>query len=100
VSLRDWLKVNGSLFGEFYPPATCCGAPEVMRTPSVVVQAIRRPEDVIASRHRIVEHYTAPPVLPIPIAPAAAVLNPDSLAGQFQFPAGTLISQVEIDVTP
>jgi hypothetical protein len=100
VSLRDWLKVNGALFGEFYPPATCCGTPEVTRTPSVVVQAIRRPEDVAPSRHRIVEHYTAPAVLPIPIAPAAAVLNPDSLIGQFQFPAGTLISQVEIDVTP
>jgi hypothetical protein len=100
AGLRDWLKVNGALFGEFYPLATCCGAPEVTRTPSVVVQAIRRPEDVLASRPRFVEHYTAPAVLPIPIAPAAAVLNPDSLIGQFQFPAGTLLSQVEIDVTP
>ncbi|MGI4819876.1 MAG: hypothetical protein ACRYFV_01585 [Janthinobacterium lividum] len=38
--------------------------------------------------------------LAVPEAPAAAALNPDSLAGQFQFPAGTLLSQVEIDVTP
>jgi hypothetical protein len=98
VGLRDWLKVNGSLFGEFYPLATCCGAPEVSRTPSVVVQAIRRPEDVIASRHRLVDHYTAPAVLPIPIAPAAAVLNPDSLDGQFQLPPGATLDQLEIDV--
>jgi hypothetical protein len=38
--------------------------------------------------------------LPIPEAPAAAVLDQDLLTGQFQFPAGTTLDQLEIDVTP
>jgi phosphoribosylcarboxyaminoimidazole (NCAIR) mutase len=38
--------------------------------------------------------------LPVPDAPVVAALDQDSLAGQFQFPAGTTIDQLEIDVTP
>jgi hypothetical protein len=45
VALDKWLKANGAEFGSFYPPATSCGAAQASRTPSVVVQAIRRPDD-------------------------------------------------------
>jgi hypothetical protein len=46
VSLAKWLKANGQEFGSFYPPATaCCGAAAPGRTPSVVVQGIRRADE-------------------------------------------------------
>ncbi len=45
VTLRAWLHVNGHLFSGFYPQATACGRVETSSTPSVVVQAIRRPDD-------------------------------------------------------
>jgi hypothetical protein len=45
ASLTDWLKVNGALLGSFYSPPSCCGTTAASRTPSVVVQGIRRPED-------------------------------------------------------
>ncbi len=45
VALTNWLKVNGSLFGNFYPQPTACGADQPGRTPSVVVQAIGRPTE-------------------------------------------------------
>jgi hypothetical protein len=102
ASLRDWLKVNGALFGEFYPPATCCGATEVSRTPIMVVQAIRRPDDVRPSRPHFVEPYTAPAIpvpLPVPVAPTASALDQDTLTGRIQFPAGTTLDQVEVNVT-
>jgi hypothetical protein len=38
--------------------------------------------------------------LPVPDAPVVAALDQDSLAGQFQFPAGTTLDQLEIEVTP
>jgi hypothetical protein len=49
VHLTTWLKANASLFTGFYPQTTCCGATEIGRTSSVVVQAIRRPDDVPGS---------------------------------------------------
>jgi hypothetical protein len=49
VHLTTWLKANATLFAGFYPQATCCGAGQVSSTPSVVVQAIRRPDDVPGS---------------------------------------------------
>jgi hypothetical protein len=45
VELTKWLRANGAEFGSFYPPATSCGPGQASRTPSVVVQAIRRPDD-------------------------------------------------------
>jgi hypothetical protein len=46
VDLAKWLKANGQEFGSFYPTASgCCGATPVGRTPSIVVQGIRRPDD-------------------------------------------------------
>jgi len=51
AELATWLKTNGKLFEGFYPQATtCCRAVEVGRTPSVVVQAIRRPDDTFFYR--------------------------------------------------
>jgi hypothetical protein len=46
VALSKWLRANAQEFGSFYPQATaCCGTTPASRTPSVVVQGIRRPED-------------------------------------------------------
>jgi hypothetical protein len=45
VALAKWLKANAAEFGSFYPQANCCGASAPSRTPSVVVQGIRRPDD-------------------------------------------------------
>jgi hypothetical protein len=46
VDLAKWLRANGQEFGSFYPQATaCCGGQPAGRTPSVVVQGIRRPDD-------------------------------------------------------
>ena len=46
TELRTWLLANAGSFVGFYPQATaCCGAAPAGRTPSVVVQAIRRPDD-------------------------------------------------------
>lgn len=46
VDLAKWLRANGAEFGSFYPQATaCCGGAAPSRTPSVVVQGIRRPEE-------------------------------------------------------
>ena len=43
VALAKWLRANAAEFGSFYPQAsTCCGAGAPGRTPSVVVQGIRR----------------------------------------------------------
>jgi hypothetical protein len=46
VALAKWLKANVQEFGSFYPTASgCCGATPAGRTPSLVVQGIRRPDD-------------------------------------------------------
>lgn len=45
VALAKWLKANAAEFGSFYPQPSCCGVPRPGRTPSVVVQGIRRPDD-------------------------------------------------------
>jgi hypothetical protein len=46
VALTAWLKANAASFVGFYPQATdCCGEGQPTRTPSVVVQGIRRPDD-------------------------------------------------------
>ncbi|MGI4864623.1 MAG: hypothetical protein ACRYFZ_11935 [Janthinobacterium lividum] len=45
VALTAWLKANAASFIGFYPQATTCGATQAGRTPSVVVQGIRRPDD-------------------------------------------------------
>jgi hypothetical protein len=44
VALSAWLTANAASFAGFYPQATCCGAGQPTRTPSVVVQAIGRPD--------------------------------------------------------
>jgi len=44
VELSAWLLAHAKDFGEFYPANTCgCGSAAPGRTPSVVVQPIRRP---------------------------------------------------------
>ncbi|UOR06236.1 hypothetical protein MUN82_03870 [Hymenobacter aerilatus] len=44
VELKTWLLANAKSFGDFYPHNTCgCGTSTPGRTPSVVVQPIRRP---------------------------------------------------------
>jgi len=44
VELTAWLLANAKSFGDFYPHNTCgCGTHTPSRTPSVVVQPIRRP---------------------------------------------------------
>jgi hypothetical protein len=45
VALAKWLRANSAEFGSFYPQPNCCGATAPGRTPSVVVQGIRRPDD-------------------------------------------------------
>jgi hypothetical protein len=46
AELAKWVKANAAEFVGFYPQATaCCGQTPGGRTPSVVVQAIRRPDD-------------------------------------------------------
>lgn len=45
VALAKWLRANGAEFGSFYPQPSCCGATTPGRTPSVVVQGIRRADD-------------------------------------------------------
>jgi hypothetical protein len=47
VALAKWLRANAAEFGSFYPQATCCGAAAPSRTPSVVVQGIRRPDNTL-----------------------------------------------------
>lgn len=48
VALSKWLQVAANVvpYADFYPATTCCGAAPAGRTPTVVVQAIRRPDDV------------------------------------------------------
>lgn len=43
VELKTWLLANASGFGDFYPRNTCGCGTTPGRTPSVVVQPIRRP---------------------------------------------------------
>jgi hypothetical protein len=46
VALAKWLRANGAEFGSFYPTTSgCCGTTPTGRTPSVVVQGIRRPDN-------------------------------------------------------
>jgi len=45
VALTAWLTAHAARFAGFYPPATCCGAGQPTRTPSVVVQPIGRPQE-------------------------------------------------------
>lgn len=45
AALAKWLKANAAEFDGFYPQASCCGATQPSRTPSVVVQGIGRPTD-------------------------------------------------------
>jgi hypothetical protein len=46
VELAKWLRANAVEFAGFYPQAnSCCGQAPASRTPSVVVQGIRRPDD-------------------------------------------------------
>jgi hypothetical protein len=71
AELRAWLLTNGQDFGEFYPVATaCCGPADAGRTPSVVVQSIRRPEDVPTVRRPAAARETYPVPTPGPTPPA------------------------------
>ena len=45
AELAAWLRANAGSFAGFYPAPACCGAGQPGRTPSVVVQAIRRPDE-------------------------------------------------------
>lgn len=45
AELATWLRVNAGSFTGFYPAPACCGTTPAGRTPSVVVQAIRRPDE-------------------------------------------------------
>jgi hypothetical protein len=67
VALAKWLKANGPEFGSFYPQASCCGATTPSRTPSVVVQGIRRLDEQPRPR-RQVEMEMAIPATPTPPA--------------------------------
>jgi hypothetical protein len=52
VALAKWLKANAAEFDGFYPQTTGCGAAQPSRTPSVVVQAIRRPNESYPTPYR------------------------------------------------
>jgi hypothetical protein len=84
ATLRTWLHANGKLFIDFYPQASCCGQAEAASIPMVVVQAIRRPEDIRATP-RYPRELPATPVVPtLPTTPVSSRIFEPQFESQFE----------------
>lgn len=102
VQCSKWLVANASQFVGFYPQGNCCGAGQPARTPSVVVQAIRRPGQGPPTRqwpdggHVVVPSIPVPTPVPTPPAPTGATTDPNTSALQFVLPSGYSLDTLEV----